>query len=650
MIALSVNQVSKAFGATEIFNRLSMDVKEGERLGLIGPNGCGKTTLMKILMGVEDYHEGVISFKKGLRIGYLNQTPDYDEAMKVKDVMTLAFEKIDRLKEEMTSYEAEFANLDGDDLEKALKKYGDLSQQFEHEGGYEVETRLSIISEGLKIPAEMMAQTFGQLSGGEKTRVELAKTLLEEPDVMLLDEPSNHLDMMSIEWLEEFLKTYKGTVIIISHDRYFLDRVVTRIVEMSFDKLTIYHGNYSYYVVEKERRFLIDLKFYENQQKEVKRVENQIKRYRVWGTMRDSEKMFKKAKELEKRLSKMTPLERPKFDNKKVKFAFNSQNRSGKRVLVIEDLAKSYDQALFNSVNFDLFFGESLCLIGDNGTGKSTILKMIVSSADEMEHVGINHQDEHVHIEADHGEITIGSRIKVGYLAQEVSFVDDQMTMVDYFSRLHNVTLSDARRELAKVLFVKDDVMKKIGNLSGGEKSRLKLCSLMFEKVNLLVLDEPTNHLDIDSREILEETLIDFEGTLLFVSHDRYFIAKIANRMGEIRENTFFYYAGNYDYYREAKAKEKQNNITATVKTVKVEKQKDSTPKVPQKYLMAFEEVEKKIELYEEEQARVASEMEDCVSDVEKLNKLYSRSEELELALLEAMSRWEELSLMISGD
>ena len=382
MIALSVNKLTKSYGAATIFENLSMDVQEGERLGLIGPNGCGKTTMMKILMGNEDYEDGVISFKKGMTIGYLNQLPDYDEHMTIRQVMTMAFEKLTAMKQRMSAYEDEFGAMGEEELAKALKQYGVISHQFEDAGGYGIETRLAVIAEGLNISQSMQAQTFGQLSGGEKTRVELAKTLLEEPDVLLLDEPSNHLDMSSIEWLEDFLKTYEGTAVIISHDRYFLDRVVNRIVEMSYDKLTVYYGNYSHYVVEKERRFLIEMKFYETQQKQIKRVEEQIKRYRIWGVMRDSDKMYRKAKELEKRLERMDKTDRPKFDNAKVKFAFDSQSRTGKRVVEVYGLSKAFeDKTLFHNVEFDLFFGESLCLIGNNGTGKSTILKMLIQEA-----------------------------------------------------------------------------------------------------------------------------------------------------------------------------------------------------------------------------------------------------------------------------
>lgn len=660
MIALSINKLTKSFGATTIFEGLSMDVKEGERLGLIGPNGCGKTTLLKILMSQEDYSEGTVAYKKGITVGYLNQLPDYEETMKVRDVMTLAFLEVKKLRHRMTEYEASFATLDGSSLDKALKAYGDLSHQFEEKGGYEIDTQLNIIAEGLQIPESMQQQTFGQLSGGEKTRVELAKTLLEAPDVLLLDEPSNHLDMVSIEWLEDFLKAYSGTAIVVSHDRYFLDRVVTRIVEMSYDKLAVFHGNYSWYVVEKERRFLIDMKFYLNQQKQVKRVEDQIKRYRVWGTMRDSEKMFKKAKELEKRLEKMDKMDRPKFDNAKVKFAFNTQNRSGKRVLEVKGLEKAFeDKGLFKDASFDLFFGESLCLIGKNGSGKSTILKMLIQEAIDEEYVWINHQDIHDPVQKDGGTIHFGSRVKIGYLAQEVAFEEEDKTILKYFTDLHDLSDPDARHELAKVLFVKDDINKKIGSLSGGEKSRLKLCSLMYDQVNLMILDEPTNHLDIDSREILEETLIGFQGTILFVSHDRYFIAKIANRMAEIEEETLQYYGGNFDDYREEKAKKLGQGIKPNVSKgsgqesdpkghQKTEKVKDAK-KVPQKYLKEYEELEAAIGNLEHSQEALAEEMDASASDVEKLGDLYSKSEALENDLSIAIERWEELSEIIGG-
>lgn len=652
MIDVAISQLSKYFGATQIFDRLSMDVKQGERIGLIGPNGCGKTTLMKILTGEESYDEGTISLRKGLKLGYLSQMPSYESGMRVVDVMTLAFSKILSIREQMAVMELRMAELEGDALEKLLTTYGEITHKFENAGGYEMEMKLSLISEGLNISEAFKEQLFDSLSGGEKTRVELAKTLLEAPDVLLLDEPSNHLDMASIEWLEEYLKGYEGTTIIISHDRYFLDRVVTRILEMTFDKLIVYHGNYSHYVVEKERRFLLDMKYYEQEQKKIKRVEEQIKRYRVWGEMRDSDKMYRKAKELEKRLEKMDKMDRPVFENAKVKLKFDHNSRTGKRVLNLSDVSKSFDEkVLFTDVEFELFFSESVCLIGDNGTGKSTLLKMILGDAMANEDVITNHMDNLDMPLKDTGHIKFGSRLNIGYLPQEVSFENETMTILEYFQHWHGTSISEARRELAKVLFVKDDVNKKIGALSGGEKSRLKLCSLMYDKVNLMVLDEPTNHLDIDSREILEETLLEFGGTILFVSHDRYFIAKIANRIAEIERLRLHYYAGNFEYYRVEKEKASAQNVPESV-TVEVKKDNQRLhkrdKKVPQKYIIEYEGLEKNIEELEDKLASTQEQMAEEANNAETLAQLYKEEQTIQETLSGHYQRWEELSSVMS--
>ncbi|MGB8454010.1 MAG: ABC-F family ATP-binding cassette domain-containing protein [Anaerocolumna sp.] len=401
------------------------------------------------------------------------------------------------------------------------------------------------ITEGLKITETLKNMLFQQLSGGEKTRVILAKILLEEPDILLLDEPTNHLDLETIEWLEGFLKTYKGSVLIISHDRYFLDSVVGKIVELSFDRANIYMGNYSYYVLEKERRFLIDYKNYLNQQKKIDQMERQIERYRIWGEMRDSDKMFKRAKELEKRLAKIEVLDKPVLSDRKVRFNQEGAGRTGKIVLETVKISKSFGvNPLLKDINLNLFYQDSACIIGRNGCGKSTLLKMILGE-----------------IEPDSGTIKIGAQVKIGYLPQQVIFKDEDQTILEFFAHLHNITYEIARNQLAKVLFFKDDVYKKIRFLSGGEKSRLRLCSLTFEKVNFMILDEPTNHLDIESREVLEETFSEFEGTLLFVSHDRYFINKVADKIITIENNSLIIYQGDYNYYLEEYQKVQQRGV-----------------------------------------------------------------------------------------
>ncbi len=539
MIELSVNKLSKFYGANQILKEISFDIKSGERVGLIGQNGCGKTTIFKILMGMEEYQSGEISFRKGARMGYLNQIPEFGEGITVQEVLEGAFEELYRMKHKLQELERQFAYLQEDKLNRALELYGKLTEQYERSGGYETEIRLHKTTEGLQINDVMLQLPFDCLSGGEKTRVILAKILLEEPDILLLDEPSNHLDLAAVEWLEGFLRDYRGTVLVISHDRYFLDAVVTRTIELFPDHAELYQGNYSYYVAEKERRFILALKNYQNEQKKIERMEEQIARYRIWGEMRDSEKMFKRAKELEKRLEKMDTPVKPELENRKIRLNQKTIGRSGKLVLETEGAGVSFgDKELLKDISFTLFYQDSACILGRNGCGKSTFLKLVVGE-----------------LTADRGELKLGAQVRIGYLPQQVTFEDENQTILEYFSRLHNITTGEARSLLAKALFLKEDVNKKIRFLSGGEKSRLKLCSLTYEGANFLILDEPTNHLDIDSREVLEETLMSFPGTLLFVSHDRYFINKVADRILTLEEGSMQVYEGDYSYYQEESKK-----------------------------------------------------------------------------------------------
>ncbi|CUX55454.1 putative ABC transporter ATP-binding protein YjjK [Clostridium sp. C105KSO15] len=565
MIELSINNLTKFYGANKIFETICFEVKTGERIGLIGKNGCGKTTIMKIIMGrfkesnsnlqgwfedtgqvqvgevsygeevSEDYQAGEVNLRKGIKVGYLNQIPVYSEDTKAIDVIRMAFQKVFDLKRRLSELEGVFQTSSGEKLEKALLSYGRLTEEYEIAGGYELETKINKITEGLKINDILKQLPFHSLSGGEKTRVILAKILLEEPDILLLDEPTNHLDLETTEWLEGFLKDYKGSVLIISHDRYFLDNVAMKIVELEFSRANIYMGNYSYYVLEKERRFLIDYRNYINQQKKIEQMEKQIERYRIWGNMRDSETMFKRAKELEKRLEKIEVLDKPVLEGRRVRLNQDSTNRSGKMVLETKHLSKSFGVAvLLKDIDMKVYYQDSACIIGKNGCGKSTLLKLILGE-----------------LKPDYGTVKIGAQVKIGYLPQQVVFEDEDQTILEYFSGFHNITYEAARNQLARVLFFKDDVHKKIRFLSGGEKSRLRLCSLTFEKVNFMILDEPTNHLDIDSREVLEETLTAFEGTLLFVSHDRYFINKVAGKIMSFENNHLITYPGDYTYYQE---------------------------------------------------------------------------------------------------
>ena len=555
MIEIGVSNLTKAFGIDKIFENITFDVKTKDKIGLIGRNGIGKTTLMKILAGYENYQGGQVNKRKGLTIGYLEQIPYYDDDNTVLDVLNEAFSTLNDIRLQMEQLEKSFDNLKDDELKSAINRYSSLHDTYEISGGYNTKEKLSKILKGLEISDSMQERLFNQLSGGEKTRVILGKILLEEPELLLLDEPSNHLDIKSVEWLEEYLCSYNGTILMISHDRYFLDRVVTKIIELEPDCAQIYYGSYSKYVAEKELRFLQAMKEYESQQRKIKKMEEQIQRYRIWGEMRDSDKMYKRAKELEKRLEKIDRLNKPIVDKKAADFQINNTERTGKEVIKVNSIEKAFgSKKLFNDVNFTLFYKDSLCILGENGTGKSTILKIILNETNP-----------------DSGEVKIGSNVKIGYLPQEISFDKEDVSIVDYFSYYYGISLGEARKELAKILFSGDDVYKHISTLSGGEKSRLKLGMLIYEKVNTLILDEPTNHLDIESREVLEESLINYEGTLLFVSHDRYFVDKIANCIGEIENRKFKLYEFDYEGYKQEKQR-----ITDNQKP-KIEEKKEKT-------------------------------------------------------------------------
>jgi ATPase subunit of ABC transporter with duplicated ATPase domains len=657
MIELNVNGLVKYYGANKLFENISFQIKTGERIGLIGQNGSGKTTLLKILMGLEEYQEGVIGLRKDIKIGYLNQIPVYEKGVTTLRVLRMAFDSVYTIRSQMEELENAMGHQEGDALEKSMNSYARLLEQFELNHGYELDTRIDKITEGLQIDANMKNMLFEQLSGGEKTRVILGKILLEEPDILLLDEPTNHLDLVTIEWLEGFLKEYKGSALIISHDRFFLDSVVGKIYELEYDHMEQYLGNYSYYVVEKERRFISEFRNYQNQQRKIERMEQQIERYRIWGVMRDSETMFKRAKELEKRLEKIDVLDRPVAEKRKIRLKQTAVGRSGKIVLELTEVSKSFEtKELLHDINLGIFYQDSACIIGENGSGKTTLLKMILGNESVEE-----------------GTIRLGANVIIGYLPQHVEYPDEEQTVLDYFARLHNLTNGAARSQLAKALFLQEDVNKKIKYLSGGEKSRLRLCSLTFEGANLLILDEPTNHLDVDSREVLEETLNEFEGTLLFVSHDRYFINKLADKVITIEEGTLREYDGDYAYYQEERKKELERKRSLRIKpsigvpikqgynTSARDKGKPATnanPKAESKNNSNHSTVpmnrksERKVEqleiLIEELEGKLKElqvVMDIHSTDGAKLQELYAFHKKLEFELETAYSEWELLQV-----
>jgi ATPase subunit of ABC transporter with duplicated ATPase domains len=625
MIECSVNNLVKYYGANKIFENISFELKTDERIGLIGQNGCGKTTLMKVLMGAEDYYEGSVSFRKGAKSGYLDQMHKCSPNITVIELLEESFKNIWKLRSQLKIIEDRLKHVDSEELEIEMKSYGLLLEQYELDGGYEVEMNINKICQGLMIPDSFKTKPFEGLSGGEKTRVLLAKLLLEQPDILLLDEPTNHLDIQSIEWLEIFLSEYKGTVLIISHDRCFLDKVINKIIELEPTVANLYEGNYSAYVIEKERRFELEYSAYINNQRKIEQMERQIERYRIWGAMRDSEKMYVRAKELEKRLDKVEVLDRPTLETSKIKLNNTDIQRTGKIVLKVENLSKSFtNKKLFSDLSFTLFYQDRLCIMGENGSGKTTLLKILLGD-----------------LCPDNGDLSLGSNVKVGYLPQNVVFENEESTILDYFITEHNITQLEARSELAKMLFLRDDVFKKIKSLSGGEKSRLKLCSLIFDKVNLMILDEPTNHLDIDSREVLEETLINYSGTILFVSHDRYFVDKVATKMMIFNSSEVKLYPMTYNDYLEVQEKDIQS-----LSTEKEERTpKKLPPKPPRKpnntYKLA--KIEEEIEKLEENLNLINQSMIENSDNADVLYKLFEEKEILENQLEKLLETWEEL-------
>ena len=544
MLQVTMDKITKYYGSNLILDDISLRIIEGEKIGLIGKNGSGKSTIFKIISKMEDYTSGNLILQKNLKIGYLIQ--DFTKFLDkdVDEVLYSGFHDLLIIEKKINNSLKLIEDHTSPDYNENLKNYGKLQEKFESLGGYEIDEKIKKIKLGLRISDEFKNKKISELSGGEKNRVFLAKALVDEPDLLLLDEPTNHLDLSSIKWLEEFVKGYKKSIFLISHDRYFLDNTIDKIYELNYTGIEIFNGNYSYYVVEKERRYLKELELFLAQEKQIKQMEDAIKRFRHWGSNGDNESMFIKAENMRKRIEKMEKIEKPKVE-KNISFNFDSQGRSGKRVIKIENISKQIkDKLLFKDISLDLYLGEKLGIIGSNGSGKSTLLKMILDEAEG---------------------ITLGTNLKIAYLDQNLTFKDYKATLIDVFRDESTVKEKDLYRSLAKFHFYQEDLNKKIESLSGGEKARLKLAIMINNGFNLLILDEPTNHLDLHFKEILEETLATFNGTLLFISHDRYFLNKIANRIVELKDQTLYDYPGNFNYYLE-------QSFEDTVEVIKKEK------------------------------------------------------------------------------
>ncbi|ULT55157.1 ABC-F type ribosomal protection protein [Neobacillus drentensis] len=606
MIICSINHISKSYGGNTIFKDLSFEVHEGSRIGLVGRNGGGKTTLIKLIANQEPVDEGIIHWRKGLNIGYLAQIPDY-KSLTVREVLKTAFGKLIQTELRLQEMEHEMAQeFTPIDLQRLMDQYGILQDEFILNGGYEMEAQLDRIASGLNI-THLQEQTFAALSGGEKTKVGLGLSLLRNPDLLLLDEPTNHLDLEAIEWLGSYLNDYKGTIILISHDRYFLDEVVTIVLEMEDGEVQLFHTNFSGYVKEKEEKLLREFQEYQEQQRKIKKMKEAIKRLRDWANRSNppSAALHKRATNMQRALDRIEKLERPKIDVKKLAIDFDAGDRSGKDVIVLEGVSKSFGtHNLFNEVNMLVQFKERTAIVGDNGTGKSTLLKMILKE-----------------VETDRGVIKVGSNVKMGYLSQHVfqDFADEQV--IDVFRSEVVVNEGEARHILAKFLFYGQAVFRKVNQLSGGERMRLRLAQLMYQDINLLILDEPTNHLDIDSCEVLEEALEKFNGTILAVSHDRYFINKIFTKTYWLQNGRLHHFDGNYDW---AKVKLAQSVSKPIVSKVVVDK--TIPPKATKVGKTKTEEIEEKIEQIESDISDLKQRLEK-ESELELLQKIFQEIE-----------------------
>ncbi len=547
MIEIELNNIKKNFGLKNILDGFSLEIKKGERVALIGQNGAGKSTILKIIAKQEKEDSGKINIRSGARIGILNQIYNNEkEDILVKDFLYRSFEDVLSIESELRTLEEKMSNphIDAENLENLINKYGRLQDKYVLLGGYDIAEKIKKITSKFYIDANMMNQHYNLLSGGEKTRVNLAKLILSEPDILCLDEPTNHLDIESLEFLEELIFNYKGTVLIVSHDRYFLDKVITKTVLLENGKENIYYGNYSYFVKEDERRTLAQFENYKNQQKQIEKMKEAITTLRKFGDIAKNEMFYKRAKSIEKRLEKMSIIDKPIIEKKPINIKFKMQKRSGNDVVKIENLEKAFDEkVIFENLNMNINYGEKVALIGKNGSGKSTLIKMILGEDNNYK-----------------GTIKLGTSIEIGYIPQNIIFENEKETILNYFIKDTNLSETEARTILAKYGFRQENVFKKVGNLSGGEKVRILLMKLIQKNINFLILDEPTNHIDIDTREILEDALKSYNGTVLFISHDRFLINKLAERILHIEENNIQSYYGNYDnFMRRAQQNECDN-------------------------------------------------------------------------------------------
>ena len=623
MIDISLKNVKKSFGGHEILRGVTFDVNEGERVALLGANGAGKTTLLKLLTGQLEPDEGEIFLAPRKRVGLISQIPIYPAGYTTEDVLNSAFRHLDAIRAQMTELENAMAE---DASDAILRRYDALTAEYERLGGYSADVERERVAGGLDIGAAMRAQPFDSLSGGEKTRVNLARLLLEDTDILLLDEPTNHLDLRSTEWLEEFLLRFKGTVLTVSHDRWFLDTIAKRTIELVDGQCEFYSGNYSFFVEERQRRYDEMLAQYEKNQKEIAHLEEAADKLHLWAFL-GNDKLHKRAFSMEKRIERLRTAPKPKQE-RKLKARFSEREFRGDEVLVIEDLAKSYgDRQLFSGLELLIEPGERVAVMGDNGSGKSTLVKLILGEETP-----------------DAGYTRLGPSIKAAYLPQLVTFSHPERSALDTLLYECKATPQEARDRLAAFNFTGEDALKNVGTLSGGEQSRLRLCMLMKNDINFLILDEPTNHLDIASREWIEAALADYEGTLLFVSHDRWFVDAFATRVWELKDGALTDFRGGYPEYQAYKAR--QQELARAAKKHEVKEKKTPEPKAPKPKNTARElaRLEREIEKREQQLAALAAEEEENATDYQKLMELADSKAAVQAELEALYERWEAIA------
>ncbi len=616
MVDIQVTNLTKFFVIGEnLLENLSFEIQEGECVAILGRNGCGKTTLFNILTGQMDYDSGEVYVNPNKKLGLISQIPKFPEGFTVEDVLRSAFAELLRLRRRMEALEGEMVSGASD---AQLREYDSLANRFQTGGGYDMDVEVDKICNGLGISAEQRKQEFASLSGGEKTRMNLARLLLEKTDILLLDEPTNHLDLRSVEWLEQYINAFKGTVLAISHDRYFIDQVADRVIEIVDGHAEFYSGNYSFYMDEKQARFDLQLKQYEQEQAKLKQLGYTLERMKGWGI--NNRTLYRRAMSIQHRMERIQKTEKPKKE-RTMRASFGEKDFSGDIVFKMKGVSKSYgDRTLFSDVNLSVEGGERIALLGDNGTGKTTFIKCLLGEEDCA------------------GKIQFGPTVKFGYLPQIIHFDHPERSLYDTMLYEKNCTPQVARDRLGAFLFQGEDVFKQVGNLSGGEQSRLRLCMLMDEKINLLILDEPTNHLDIASREWVEAAIEEFEGVLLFVSHDRYFIEKFAERIWLLENGTIRDFRCGYQKYRsilehEAAAKP----VPAVEAKPKKEKPKGGTKESEK----LARRLEREIEKQETAISELDTKIEAAAADYQELTRLLGEKEAAENALMELMEQWE---------